>query len=61
MFAHVCRSWWVVLRDALLLREGVNMLSVVLQPAVAVALRSKALNAYRIPTMAVSDKVVWPP
>jgi hypothetical protein len=45
----------VVLKDASLLREGANMLSVVLQPAVAVALRNKALNAYRIPTMAVSD------
>eukprot|EP00882_Tetradesmus_deserticola_P022363 GHRQ01024265.1.p1 GENE.GHRQ01024265.1~~GHRQ01024265.1.p1 ORF type:complete len:229 (+),score=85.34 GHRQ01024265.1:182-868(+) len=48
------RSWWVVLRDPSLLRDGANMLSVVLQPGVATALRSKALNAYSIPTMAVS-------
>jgi hypothetical protein len=44
-----------VLRDSsLLLREGANMLSVVLQPAVSVALHSKARNAYSIPTMVVS-------
>jgi hypothetical protein len=48
------RSWWVVLSDPGLLREGANVLSVVLAPAVATALRSKTLNAYRIPTMAVS-------
>jgi hypothetical protein len=45
----------VVLKDsAAVLRNGANSLSVLLQPAVAVALRSKARNAYRIPTMAVS-------
>uniref|UniRef100_A0A383VEX7 Beta-mannosidase-like galactose-binding domain-containing protein n=1 Tax=Tetradesmus obliquus TaxID=3088 RepID=A0A383VEX7_TETOB len=46
------RSWWVVLREPSLLREGPNTLSVVLQPAVSVALRRKTRNAYSIPTMA---------
>ena len=37
-----------------LLREGANMLNIVVAPAVEVALRNKQANKYPIPTMAVS-------
>lgn len=50
--ALLCRSWWVPL-DAEALREGANMLSVVLQPAAAMAARAQAAYPYPVPTMQV--------
>eukprot|EP00878_Enallax_costatus_P023191 GHUV01024656.1.p1 GENE.GHUV01024656.1~~GHUV01024656.1.p1 ORF type:complete len:187 (+),score=26.66 GHUV01024656.1:294-854(+) len=47
------RSWWQPLPPDVL-RDSANMMSMILQPAVQVALRAKVLNKYNIPTMAVS-------
>ena len=48
------RSWWLPLSDPDALREGANMLSIVLHPAAEQALRAKAAYPYPVPTMQVS-------
>jgi len=47
------RSWWVPLTGPDALREGANILSIVLQPAVTAAMRAKAAYPYPVPTMQV--------
>jgi hypothetical protein len=48
-----CMSWWVALPGPDALREGANMLSVVLEPAAAIAAMAKAAYPYTVPTMQV--------
>jgi hypothetical protein len=47
------RSWWLPLNSSRALREGANLLSVVLRPAAEAAAAAQAAYPYPVPTMQV--------